>query len=124
KWPSPIHVRRNHLPQHMRRYNASLAPEDLTVTEENHCWHTLDVVGAGGCWISIDINLEDAHLIAHFPGKFLYDGRHHFAWPAPVGVKVDKYRLVSFNNVTETFPSVCAHTFSLRVRRNSCIGDA
>lgn len=99
----------NHLPQYMSGHNTGLTPKYFTVSEEDHGRNALDVVGACSIRISIDIHLEDAHLVAHIPGEFLDDRCHHFARSAPIRVKVDEYRLVTLDNIAKSLTPRSLH---------------
>jgi hypothetical protein len=87
-----LHVGLNYLRQLLRGHYARLPPNRLSFVKQNQGRNTLDPELLGGRLITVYIHFYHLQLALVLGRYLLQNGRHSFARPAPIRIKIDQYR--------------------------------
>jgi hypothetical protein len=84
------------------RYHTRLSPLDLAVLKKDQRWNALYPEMLSHFLVAVYINLDNCHLITKRVFSFFKYRGHHFTGPAPVGIKINKYRFAGIDNFLKT----------------------
>ena len=83
------------------RHRAALARDFLAAFEEDHGGNAADLVAAGDLLFGFRIELAQADTGFERARRRFELGRHHLAWPAPLGPEIDEQRQVGISVAVE-----------------------
>jgi len=80
-------------------HGADLGRLHFSITENHQSGYSPDAVLLGGHHVAVNIHFGNCESIAVFIGKFLNDGRDHFAGSAPLRPVIDQYRAIGTQDI-------------------------
>lgn len=79
----------------VERKRAGMAPDGVTATEKHKRWNGQDTVHRAEPLLRVEIDLQDANLVAHVFFQLFQNRVHRLTWTAPCGVEIYQCQLIT-----------------------------